>query len=53
MSDAEEWTDRLRDVCREACAYPYGAPPCWQMDPDAKPCWLCLHEWIEGYQTDD
>lgn len=46
------WTDTLRDICRDACAYPYGEPPCWQITQDDEepvgPCWSCYDEY-RGY----
>ena len=49
---AETWTDALRDICREACAYPYGEPPCWQVAPEEGPCWSCYNQWTEGTTND-
>ena len=52
MTSNMDWTDSLREICREECAYPYGEPPCWQVDEDAKACWSCVKLWMEGYQAD-
>ncbi len=35
-----EWTEELRDRCREHCAC-YGEPPCFQID-DEPPCEDCV-----------
>jgi hypothetical protein len=43
-----EWTERIKQICADACAYPYGEPPCWRL-PDLTdyceeitPCDNCL-----------
>ncbi|MDX1819298.1 MAG: hypothetical protein R3197_00250 [Paracoccaceae bacterium] len=42
------WTDRIKEVCAEACAYPYGEPPCWRLPEltndceSVEPCADCL-----------
>ena len=43
------WTDTLRGLCRDNCAYPYGEPPCWQDVDDSEPvgpCRECYVEWL-------
>jgi len=42
------WTDELRAICADRCAYPYGEPPCWRLPElvddcgHIEPCAECL-----------
>ena len=41
MSDGEEWTEAVKECCRNwnAC---YGEPPCFELDGITTPCADCL-----------